>query len=80
MLCEGEGPRRERLRLLPPARRPHAQLDLPSIVDGESYLAAVRLVMLAAARGEISPSAATALLRSCGMAFDATRLVARLRR
>jgi hypothetical protein len=57
-----------------------ARLELPAIVDAESFHRACGLIMAAAGEGQIAPAAATQLLRAAKATFEAARIFERSRR
>jgi hypothetical protein len=67
------------VRLAPPARVPRMPLELPEVVDAQSYAAATKVVLRAAAAGQLAPGDALTLLRLAKVTLEAHRLAARSR-
>jgi hypothetical protein len=68
------------VRLAPPARAPRPQLELPEISSAESFAEATKVVLRAAAAGQLAPGDALTLLRLAKITLEAHRLVERTRR
>jgi len=66
------------VRLVPPAK-PTVQLPLPKITDAESYAAATRRILKAAATGKLAPADAVVMMRAAKGAYEAVRVAERVR-
>jgi hypothetical protein len=68
------------VRLAPPARVPRMPLELPEVVDAQSYAAASQLVLQATAEGRLTANDGLALLRLAKGTLEAHRTAERTRR